>query len=246
MTTPSFYVGGAGEQDILACMPETWPVPKEVAGVRIPDSALAREATDYVRSISPPIVFNHALRTYVFGELVARIRNQKPDSELFFLGSILHDLGQTAGYIGKERFEVEGANGAATWLRSRSVDESRIDVVWDAIALHTSVGIVEYKRPEVSLVSTGAVIDLMGWEGAGLDGEQALAVAEAIPRGNFTREYQIVMGEQSRRRPVETTFGNFYAEMGERFVPGFKALSVCDLMDTCSWAALDAEPAHSH
>ena len=66
----------ARKSDILKAAPETWPVPKEVAGIKLPDSKLARDATDYTRALSAPIVFNHVLRTYLFGELLGRARDR--------------------------------------------------------------------------------------------------------------------------------------------------------------------------
>ncbi len=61
---------GAGWSDVLQEAPEAWPIPREAAGVELPDSKLARDATDYVRELSAPVVFNHVLRTYVFGALL--------------------------------------------------------------------------------------------------------------------------------------------------------------------------------
>ena len=43
---------GAGWSDVLQAVPEAWPIPREVAGVELPDSKLARDATDYVREIA--------------------------------------------------------------------------------------------------------------------------------------------------------------------------------------------------
>ena len=50
------------KDDVLKAAPEAWPLPREVAGVKLPDSKLARDATDYVRGLSAPVVFNHVLR----------------------------------------------------------------------------------------------------------------------------------------------------------------------------------------
>jgi hypothetical protein len=37
----------------------------------------------------------------------------------------------------------------------QEVSARRIDVVWDAIALHTTPGIPKHKKPEVALVTAG-------------------------------------------------------------------------------------------
>ena len=124
--------------DVLTAAPEAWPIPREVAGVKLPDSKLARDATDFTRGLSAPVVFNHVLRTYLFGELLGRAKGLKFDSELFYLGAVLHDLGQTERFMGRQRFEVDGADAAAEFLKDKGVPEESVEVVWDAVALHTS------------------------------------------------------------------------------------------------------------
>jgi hypothetical protein len=126
-------------------------VPREIASVRIPDSLLAQKALDLAYRVSPPVVWTHVLRTFVFGALVGRAQNLRYDEELFFLASVLHDLGLTTEFRGTERFEVVGADAAAAFLKNQGVDDERRAIIWDAIALHTSVGIASRKRPGLPL-----------------------------------------------------------------------------------------------
>jgi hypothetical protein len=225
----------AGGSNILQAAPEAWPVPKEVAGIKLPDSKLARDATDYVRGLSAPIVFNHVLRTYLFGELLGRAQKLKFDSELFYLGTVLHDLGQTERFLGKQRFEVDVADAAAEFLKDKGVPKESIEVVWDAVALHTSRGIVERKRPEIALVSAGAGADVVGFGIGQLPRETVAEVIAAFPRPGFKKAYQKVMAEIVARKP-ETAAGNFLAAVGERHVPGYRAPHFCDLMDAAPFA----------
>ncbi len=226
---------GAGWSDVLQAVPEAWAIPREVAGVELPDSKLARDATAYVRELSAPVVFNHVLRTYVFGALLGRAMNLKFDGELFYLGAVFHDLGQTERFMGKQRFEVDGADAAAEFLQDKGVPKESIEVVWDAIALHTSGGIVQRKRPEIALVSAGAGADVVGF---GIDQLPREAVAQVIavfPRPGFKKAYQKVMAEIVVRKP-ETAAGNFLAGIGERHVAGYKAPNFCDLMNASPFA----------
>ena len=48
-------------------------------------------------------MFNHAIRTLVFGALVGQQQKITFDRELFFLGAIFHDLGLTERYGGLEK-----------------------------------------------------------------------------------------------------------------------------------------------
>src|SRR5438874_2677974 len=50
-------------------------MPEIVAGIRIPDSKLAREATELLREHGTPLLFAHSLRVYLFGEIPAGDRD---------------------------------------------------------------------------------------------------------------------------------------------------------------------------
>jgi len=223
--------------DVLAAAPEAWPVPKEVAGVRLPDSKLARDATDFTRGLSAPLLFNHVLRTYLFGELLGRARGLKFDSELFYLGAVMHDLGQTERFMGHQRFEVDGADAAAAFLEDNGVPRESVEVVWDAVALHSpsSRGIADRKRPEIALVSAGAGADVVGQGVDQLPGEAVAKVVAAFPRMGFKKAYQQVLAEVVARKPQRTHF-TFLEDVGERHVPGYSVPNFCDLMDAAPFA----------
>jgi hypothetical protein len=46
--------------------------------VAVPDSRLARDATDLIRSVESDLLYNHSLRTYAFGAL----QGEAPGPEL--------------------------------------------------------------------------------------------------------------------------------------------------------------------
>src|SRR5437899_11892840 len=60
---------------------------------------------------------------------------------------------------GEARFEVEGADLAAAVLRRHGVAERDIDRVWEAIALHASLGIAHRRGLLTSLTHRGVFID---------------------------------------------------------------------------------------
>ena len=105
-----------------------------IAGVRIPDSKLAREATELLREHGTPLLLAHSLRVYLFGAIRGRHRGLAVDHELLYFGAVFHDLGLTAKYRSRDhRFEVDGANAARDFRRANGIDEARAGVVWDAI-----------------------------------------------------------------------------------------------------------------
>src|SRR3954452_9272460 len=178
-----------------------------VAGIRIPDSKLAREATELLREHGTPLLFAHSLRVYLFGALRGRHRDLKVDRELLYIGAVFHDLGLTPKYRSPDhRFEVDSANAARDFLRANGIDEESAGVVWDAIALHTTPEIPWHKRPEIALVNGGAAADVVG---VGLDeipiGDRD-AVLAAYPRGDFKRGIVQAFADGFADKPA-TVFG---------------------------------------
>src|ERR1700720_842006 len=95
-----------------------------VAGVVIPDSKLAREVTELVRDIEPPLLFHHSSRVYYWGALTGKRRGVRFDPELLYAGAMFHDMGLPPQYASvDERFEVDGANAARDFLRSHRIAE---------------------------------------------------------------------------------------------------------------------------
>src|ERR1700682_1323265 len=136
---------------------------KSVAGVTIPDRALCNAAVDLLESSSPGFLCTHCLRTYIFGSLAVRgLGRSVVDEEAAFCAAALHDLGLVPPFRRDNRFEVDGADAAHEFcLKHRGAPE-RADVVWRAIALHTSAGIAGRLADEIVLVHLGAGLELFG------------------------------------------------------------------------------------
>src|ERR1700759_5834816 len=82
-----------------------------VAGVRVPDSALAREVTEFIRDAEDDLLFNHSRRVYFFGALQGVRRGLQPDLALLYAAAMFHDIGLNEPYRKLTiRFEVDGAD----------------------------------------------------------------------------------------------------------------------------------------
>ncbi len=135
----------------------------KVDGVTVPDSKLAREVTELLRDTASSLLFNHSCRVYYFGALAGQRNGLTFDSELLYIGSMFHDMGLTAKYSSAtERFEVDGANAARDFLRSHRIDQRDIDLVWAAVALHTTPGIPKHMHPVIALINAGVLMDAVG------------------------------------------------------------------------------------
>ncbi|NEC13111.1 HD domain-containing protein [Streptomyces sp. SID8014] len=193
----------------------------EVAGVRVPDTRLAAEATELVRETVPELIYHHSRRVYYFGALRGRRLGLSHDPELLYLGAMFHDLG-----LGEEhrdsgrRFEVDSADEARRFLAARAVPEDSVRRVWTAIALHTTPGIPEFMEPEVALVTAGVEYDVLGLGFDSLDEAERTAVVARHPRPDFKRRILAAFTEGTAPKP-ETTFGNVKADVLAHFLPGF-------------------------
>lgn len=206
-----------------------------IAGVQVPDTRLAADATELVRADAPPLLFHHSRRVYLFGMLRGRQRGLAPDPELLYVGAMFHDLGLTAKYRTKDqRFEVDGADRARDFLVAHGIAGDAARRVWTAIALHTTPGIPEHLEPEVALVTAGVETDVLGIGYADLDPADVSAVIAAHPRPDFKRQILAAFTEGFKDRP-DTTFGTVNADVLEHFDPGFRRTDFVTVIQGNAW-----------
>lgn len=194
-----------------------------------PDTRLCREATDLVRQASPQHLFNHCLRSWHFAALLAERQGVAHDAEVLYLGTIMHDIGLVHGLHDPIRFEVSGANHARTELTARGLEPARAEVIWDLIALHTTVGIAEHKGPEVALAHMGISVDVVGRWAEEVPQEDVAAVLELAPRGGFVEEFPELVAEHVRANPHVALF-NWMDGIGQRRCAGYAAPNVEDVL----------------
>src|SRR3979490_705010 len=158
-----------------------------ISGIRVPDSKLADEITEFIRDTESTLLFNHSSRVYYFGALAGQRRGLRFDAELLYAGAMFHDIGLVPAHSSPEdRFEVDGANAARDFLRRHQISEQDIDHVWTAIALHTTPGIPQYMHPVVALLTAGVEMDVLGLAYPEYSDAERNAVVKAHPRsGNF-------------------------------------------------------------
>ncbi|MEU4539941.1 HD domain-containing protein [Streptosporangium sp. NPDC023825] len=191
------------------------------AGIRVPDSTLAREATELVRDSASDLIYDHSRRVYFFGALQGRDRDLGFDPELLYVAAMFHDLGLGEPFHGSgRRFEVDSADEARRFLRERQVPEDGVRRVWTAIALHTTPGIPEFMEPEVALVTAGVEYDVLGIGYHDVSEADRAAIVALHPRPDFKRRILEAFTEGIRHKP-QTTFGNVKADVLAHYVPGF-------------------------
>ncbi|OCL01200.1 hypothetical protein AOQ84DRAFT_405216 [Glonium stellatum] len=165
-------------------------------GVTVPDTPSVSKALELARRHSTDYAYNH----------------------IHAVATILHDVGwnPTGELISADkRFEVDSADAARNFLKREAPDwdKHKIQLVWDAIALHTIGSIVFYKEPEVQACSYGIWADFQG--------------PDRVPNGLLTLdEYNLIVQELPRLGLMKGL---------KEYVEGYsrKGKLTQDLLDTC-------------
>ena len=196
----------------------------------IPDSSLAKEATEMLREHSTDLLFNHSIRVYLFAAEQGRQQKLRFDTELLYVAAAFHDLGLTKKFSSQnERFEVDGANAVRQFLTSHNVPEERVQTAWEAIALHTTPGVTPYMRPEIALLYSGVGLDVLGKGFDQFPSELRDEIVAKYPRKHFKESFLRAYFEGFAHKPG-TTFGTVNAGVCERFIPGYKSPNASDAM----------------
>jgi hypothetical protein len=156
---------------------------KTIAGVDIPDGAIAQAATSHVCAIQSELMFHHSLRAFLFGALIGYRDRLTFDMELLYVGAMFHNVGLNSLYHRSPfRYEVDSASAARDFLLQYGVAQAAIKEVWDAIALHTTPGIPEYMSSLIALVSAGVQMDVRGARYHDFTAQQRDEIVRAYPR----------------------------------------------------------------
>ena len=200
-----------------------------LAGVSVPDTPLISRAIEFAREKSEPYLFNHVMRSWLFAALLAQRKQTAQDGEVLAVTTILHDLGLAEAFDGPLRFEVEGANVARAFARKEGMDERRAQLIWDGVALNSTVSIALYKEPEIAVATLGIGLDWGGFGYEALTKTDVAGIVETFPRLGMKEQFTQAVCRIVETRPT-TTYDNFARDFGERFVSGYKPASTVDFL----------------
>jgi hypothetical protein len=201
----------------------------------LPDSRAVRDAFARAQAESLPWLFNHVVRSWLYGAKLTQKRKLTPDAELVAVAVLLHDLGLAQGGAPDRRFEVVGADAARAFALSHEMGERRADTVWDAIALHATSSIGQFKGVDVSCTASGIGCDYGGFGYQDLSEDDKRAILTAYPRLQMKHALTTCLCDIAKNHP-NTTKDNFIADFGVKFVPGYTRASAVDLLHQAPFA----------
>ncbi len=184
----------------LAAAPE---IPREVAGITLPQTPRALRACAYARASCPPFLFNHCMRTYLFGALTLSGQGRAFAAEDAFIASALHDLGLLRQFESPQgSFETDGANAAEGWALAQGASTAHAARVWHAVQMHDGPwALTRRQGAEAMLVALGAGTDVDGPRPGELADGAIAQVLEAFPRLQFKREFTALLIGHCQRKP---------------------------------------------
>lgn len=206
-----------------------------IAGVEVSDTAAVAEATRLIRDTTSPLLYHHSRRVFLFGQIHAMLLGVDPDPELLYLAAMFHDTGLATPFSGAEqRFEVDGADHARKFLVDHGFSAQAADIVWTAIALHTTPGIPDRMGAEIAATYLGVLTDVIGFGLDRLPTDQVSEIVAVHPRGDFKREFLSAYLDGFKHRP-ETTNGTVNADVLEHFIPGFRRTTSVERILGSAW-----------
>jgi HD domain len=179
-------------------------LPREVAGVAIPRSSFARAASRHAREACPEFLFNHCMRTFLFGTLLLKRKPGSYRTDDAFVAAALHDLGLLPGFASAHgSFEIDGADAAEAFARARGAATTDADVIWHAVEMHDGKwALTKRQGPEAMLVALGAGADVDGIDPGAIDDKQVSEILEAFPRLQFKQKFTSLLIDHCHRKPT--------------------------------------------
>jgi hypothetical protein len=179
-------------------------LPAEVAGIKLPRSALARKAAQFSRAHCPDYLFNHCMRTFLFGAVALQRQNRGYDADEAFAAAALHDLGLLPAFASpRGSFEIDGADRAEQLMLASGLSAHDADIVWHAIVLHdVRFALAKRQGPEAMLVAMGAGCDVDGPDPESIDSARTAEIVAAFPRLQFKQRFTALAIDHCKRKPL--------------------------------------------
>jgi hypothetical protein len=200
---------------------QRWYPTRTVANVTVVDTPIVRAAEELARQHALNFTYKHIMRSWLFGALIVQHNatlRATIDPEVHAVAAILHDLGwdhsANSPYVSSDRrFEVDGAIAARDFIQNhehgKAWDERRVQLVWDAIALHSQQSIAFFKELDVQVVAKGILLDFEGPR-FGVTDDEYNTVLQEFPRNDLDTGFNDTMIWLCQTKPA-STYGEFWS-----------------------------------
>ncbi|MFD3745720.1 HD domain-containing protein [Nocardia sp. NPDC058633] len=209
----------------------------------LPTTPVAKQTHRLITEALDKPVYHHSVRGFLFGRALAATQGLRPgadyDEELVYLICALHDIGLAERANGTRRFEMDGADFAAEFLEAQGIRDERVDIVWDAIAAHTTglsdSPVYRRRRPAAIWIAvTGIGLDVGGGP-ADLPAGFADLVHARYPRLGGTRALTDIIERQAVADPRKAPPGSLPGEILRLRHPQLVPYTWDMILDASGW-----------
>jgi hypothetical protein len=118
---------------------------------------------------------------------------------------------------------------ALSFIKGQGFSDRLAQLIWDLVALNSTLSLALHKEPEVAVGTMGIGLDYGGFGVEAVPAADVEGILSAFPRVKMKQRFAETCCRLVTAKP-ETSHDNFLRDFGERFVPGYKALSTVDLL----------------
>ncbi len=177
------------------------PLPKQIAGITIPQDGVSQATWRWARSTLPKYLLAHSVRSYCWGSAIADREGWTFDRQVLWTAALFHDLGLARLATNTMCFEVEGAEIARRFLERHGMAPSDADRAAIAIILHMQPDVTLSDGVESVLLDRATGVDVRGVDLGSIDRVRA-GVVRDYPRGRFDRLFMRAMSREAAARPT--------------------------------------------
>ena len=211
-------------------------VSRYVSGIALPDSPIAQAATEAVQMAEPALLFRHSIRVFLFASLIGKRRGLDFNPDVLYVAAMFQDIGLTRAFKhSRRRFEVDGAQAGADFLKRHQFSPADCDEAWRAVALHITFGIAKEMDPVTALLAAGVETDLLGAHFDEVLEVERQDVIAGFPRGSRFKQRIIDIFARGIEHRPETTLGTVGADVLERTDPAYRRENFCGLVLGSKW-----------
>jgi len=174
-------------------------------GAMLPDTRMAASALSVATRFYSPGMLNHCIRSYLWGAAYGRTHGVAFDDELYYVSSLLHDIGLTAAFD-SHLLPFETAGGRVAWVFAVAAGwpPARAARVDEIVTVHMRDDASARSDPESHLLQVATGWDVAGHRAEAFPADERAATLSRYPRLGFDAEFLALFEDQARRKPDST------------------------------------------
>ena len=175
------------------------------AHIRIPDTAIVKDAVDELHSTAQPSIVMHSWRCYYWGVAIAHTKDWQFDEESFAVACLMHDLGLNPNSPETcQCFTLASALKAEQLCVAHDYPKDRMTNISNSICLHINGYLDETDNSlskEVLLMQKATACDVIGTDLHRIGTAFQNEVLQQFPRQQFNQQFRQILKNDAQRRP---------------------------------------------